>query len=230
MMRPQHLSGLRGLKRARMSLGLVGTWITDDSDPATAPDHSGRLNHGTITGAIWAAGKQGRALSFDGVDDYVDCGNGVILDCTSAITISMLVNPGINLATSLIVSKSNADGTIRPYDVWYGGAYTKMVFAVYDGSWHAVQADTDIVIGDWYHIVATYDGTMRLYENGIRQAQSISLATLPTNTAILAIGRQGSASTGYFNGKINEVRVWNRALSAAEIWDEYINRRRRYGV
>jgi len=72
--------------------GLVGYWNFDQGSGTTASDSSGYNNHGTIYGASWTSGKVGGALSFDGLDDYVDCGNSETLDPTQEATVEAWVN------------------------------------------------------------------------------------------------------------------------------------------
>ena len=72
--------------------GLVGYWNFDQGSGTIAYDSSGYNNHGTIYGASWTSGKVNGALNFDGLNDYVDCGNNETLDPTQGATIEAWVN------------------------------------------------------------------------------------------------------------------------------------------
>ena len=80
--------------RAQQEEGLVGHWDFDEGPGEVARDVSGNHNHGVVQGPVWVERGTGYALSFDGVDDYVDCGHSPSLDLTSAVSLEAWVQPG----------------------------------------------------------------------------------------------------------------------------------------
>ncbi len=207
-------------------------------------------NNGTaVSGAGYAAGKVGQAFTFDGNDDVVTAPNRADLQVTSALTIDAWINPasttqdqgaGVVAKGSFrtgayaidIIQTDGDDANARTLRFFWhlDNSTNYQVFAPY---W--LTADK---VGTWRHIAATYDsvsGDLKLYDNGVLIAIASGVnkpaaGTLMTvNTHELSIGsRQGSGSGGgtgaydlSFNGSIDEVEIFNRALSAAEIKSMY---------
>jgi len=217
--------------------GLVGYWSFDEGTGTIAYDLSGYGNNGTLyNDPTWTTGKVGGALIFDGVDDYIDViDTGTSsLDTTSAFTISVWIYPN-QISTGrryALVSKRKNTYPLSGYflgldnEGWcddnpgdlkatigfnYGNQSTVYIECVDKGS-----VSKDI----WKHLVVTYNssGDIRaIYENGIKQ-NSIGMrnvGTIDTNNESLFIGK--GHYDGPFSGKIDEVRLYNRALSDAEI-------------
>jgi len=175
------------------------------------------------------AGKFGSALSFDGVDDYVDCGNNASLDITTAITIEAWVYPrsaGQNNygritdkhpAPCLLVGPN---GQLRWFGDIGGASVDK---AVCTGC---------IFWNSWHHLALTYDmnettPTIRGYVDGeLKGIITGYSGSLSISSAYLAIGNSLEEGTAYylnraFDGLIDEVRIWNTALSPSTIEDHY---------
>ena len=182
---------------------------------STAADASGRNNHASLGGATWAAGKHGAGLSFDGTASLVTVADSAGLNPTGALTLEAWIKPTTLSGWRTVLMKEAAGGLI--YTLYaYDNAPRPAVY---------IHTTTDIDIpgtaapplNAWTHLAATYDGAqLRLYENGIQVASRAATGALSTSTGALRIG--GNAVWGeYFAGVIDEVRVFNRALSAAEI-------------
>ena len=226
------LCGFRSLHRPRLSRGLVGCWLTDDSDPANAPDHSGLLNVGTIMGASWVAGKLGRALSFDGTDDFVNCGAGSSLNF-GAGDFSIAVWFKTSLAGWFV---NKGDEVLTPYFRLYNRTSDPFVrFGISDHT-TTIQTTSESVDprdGAYHFAVGVRSGnSVLLFIDGVLK-QSVSGATgiSITNTGNLRIGSQyaNSIGTNYYSGILDDVRIWNRALSTSEVKDLYKSRRIQYG-
>jgi len=194
--------------------GLVAYYSFDD---CSAKDLSGNGNDGIIYGAKCVDGKFGKALRFDGVDDYVEVPDSPSLDITDEITIEVWVK-GYGFAGDFrqIVGKS-PDTVLRHLNFAYDLRVDKagpLRFSINNGDWQYVLAT--IEEGKWYHVVGTYDGSeMRLYVNGeLKDTKSVS-GSIITNDAPVSIGRL--PTDDYWNGIIDEVRIYNRALSEEEI-------------
>ena len=210
--------------------GLVGWWLMDDNAANTAvTDHSPHHNHGTFNNAGGdpntdthsVIGKKGRALAFDGIDNYVDCGNDSSLNIADTITIGEWVKPndaenaGQNYGTILSKGENSYFLDINNYILrgWIKHA----------GGWTTILSDAIITNDNWQHLVFTYDKSlasdnMKLFINGILNKNKNEIRSISTDAEHLNIGKY---SLDYFNGTIDEVRIYNRALSAIEIGETY---------
>ena len=210
------------------TLGLRGLvlWLKfNEGSGNIAYDSSFYNNHGTIYGATWTDGKFGKALSFDGVDDYVEVPYDASLDPSSELTIEHWIYPRAFATgvTQRIVQR--AGGTWGTYLVVDSSELWFYVDTTDDGgSWQRVKYALPST-HQWYHIVGTYDGSeLRLYVNGeLKDSTPQSKAPDKAEGIPLNIGRT-QAGIQYFNGTIDEVRIYNRALSENEIKMLYYNR------
>jgi len=179
-------------------------------------DVSGNGNNGTISGATWTtSGKYGNALSFNGTNALVTINNAPSLQLTSAMTLEAWVYPTtVNSAWRDVIYKGNdnyyLEGTSSNSGHPVAGAIVGGVYAEAVGP-NSLTANT------WAHLAETYDGaTMRLYVNGVQVASHAQTGAIATSTNPLQIG--GDSIYGqYFAGRIDEARIYNRALSQAEI-------------
>ena len=200
--------------------GLVAAYAFNEGSGSTLADASGQGNTGTISGATWtASGRFGGALSFNGTSSWVTVNDATSLRLTSGVTLEAWVRPIApsgwqaaiikeqigDLSYGLYVNtgQDQASGTVN-----INGNDT----AVYPAS-----EDAQMPQNRWTHLATTFNGSvLRLYANGVEVNNIPSSGQLTVGSGPLRIG--GDAVWGeYFNGSIDEVRVYNRALSAAEI-------------
>lgn len=215
-----------------LTSGLVGYWTFDGADTTstTATDRSGSSNTGTLTGGpTVTTGKLGQALSFDGTDDYVSVSDATSLDLTTAITVSAWVygRSWANSEANFILAKIDfSAGEHRSYQfqVETDGKlrFRFLEQASSDGSATAPAAlDTN----RWYYVTATYDrSNIKLYVDGALVNTTAETEALIPNNNQLSIGRavrDNDTDFGEWDGSLDEVRVYNRALSAAEIQSLY---------
>lgn len=208
----------KGVKRQYgIEPGLV-LWLPFDGD---VRDYSGNSNHGLNYGASWTTGKIGGALSFNGVDNYINCGSAPSLDDLTTFTYSfwlksnLLNQNGISLSKKFWWSRIENDDKFR---MNISAATT------------AADTKTTQTIGTsaWKHIVMTFDNSgdrkIYIYINGAESAydnQTAAVGALTSDAAnSLWIGKYYDGQYP-FKGVIDEVRIYNRALIAAEIWDLY---------
>jgi len=200
--------------------GLVGSWTFDGPDMAvdTAFDKSGQNNKGTLTGGpTRTEGKIGQALSFDGVDDRVDL-NTAIWNSFPTDNTSFSIGYWFKADTLPAQSDHVVIGT--PISSGIGSFWTLTAGATLIGQNFDNVTRTNITIGTvainkWYHVVYTYDGTtQRGYLDGVA---SVNTATGDWTSArsFAAIGYQ--PTTAFYDGLIDDVRIYNRALSTDEI-------------
>jgi parallel beta-helix repeat protein len=203
--------------------GLVGCWRFDENAGTTAYDSSGNGNDGTLCGPEWVQGKNGSALSFDGSDDYVEVPDSPTLN-PSAITVMAWVyfkelSSSFPSNNSMIISKGtdyDANGSFCLFATGPQGICLHMKDNGQDV--YFIQM-VDFVEGEWYHVAGTYDGSeMKIYINGEFTGgwvTNISRTTDAGNLQIGALRKPGEES--WLNGTIDEVRIYDRALSKEEI-------------
>ncbi|MCK4859194.1 MAG: hypothetical protein KAS87_01405, partial [Candidatus Omnitrophica bacterium] len=216
----------------KISEGLVGSWHFDEatSDIAngeTLTDDSGYGNNGTGAGSdslVWTTGKIGGALDFDGTHDYVDCGdpaNGSLDFGAGAFTLEAWVKPNALLVTDNILSKMDSSHTtgfvLVKSNVNRLGIYI-------NGTGIDIEDNNFFSDTNWVHAVLIRDsaGNLKIYKNGVDTDASGSDAGNVDNTDSFIIGAKvGGSYPDYFAGKIDEVRIYKRALTADEIQQQY---------
>jgi len=204
---------------------LVAYWKFDEGSGSIAYDWVGE-NDGTLYGATWTGGQVGGALEFDGSNDYVDCGDGANLDDMTAITISAWIYPtgwGGNNYGRIVSKRFHSESA---YEISVGGQ-EKSVHSTYygDNDISSIAAsENSISLNQWYHVVATNNGTQqKIYVNGYEDgSNNVDTGDIMDVSANLWIGQITSAYVDRaFEGKIDEVGIWDRPLSAEEIEDMY---------
>ena len=215
--------------------GLVAAFGFEEASGLTAVNSSNAAYNGTILQAARvAAGKIGRGLSFDGVNDWVTVNDITAspLDLTTGMTIEAWVNPAAMSGWETVVLKERgAAGTgLLSYALYaHDGAPQGNGFAGPAGYLRPAPANsttdqgvrqashTAIPLNTWTHLATTYDGaSQRFYINGVLVATRAQTGSIAVGNQPLRIGGN-NVSGEFFRGIIDEVRVYNRALSAADI-------------
>jgi hypothetical protein len=225
------------LQRALQALGwrpppppqMVGYWKFDEGRGTTANDSAGD-NNGTVHGAEWTSGKFNNALSFDGVDDYVEVPDDSSLRFmqSSSFTVSAWVMPVLEAGNHYIVCKMRGGGrrSVFGYLVTWNSVISGFSFGG-DSSWKGyalTETGRDSAPArNWYHVVGVYDDEdVRIYLNGeLRGRRTFDLetgSTTPDKNLVIGAKSYDSTIKAFFGGKIDEVRIYDGALSDAEIW------------
>jgi chitodextrinase len=218
-----NLSGYSGVADATTGgggpapAGLVGAWGFSEGIGGTTADASGKGNVGTITGATWSTqGRYGNALSFNGAGNVVRVASAASLNLAGAMTLSAWIRPAASQtgwrtivqreADAYFLTSSSDAGALRPAG---GGTFGSSV--------NYVTGPTASPLNAWTHVALTYDGAnLRLFVNGAQVATRATTGAIQTVANPLWIG--GNTPYGeYYQGLIDEVRVYSRALAAAEI-------------
>lgn len=211
-------------------LGLQGYWAFNQIVSGKYQDLSGNGNHGTpkplypsnYPQMVDSINKKfGKAGSFDGIDDYVDCGTGIDFE-------SIDITPSFWIKSSqLSYAYPFGNGAGGGGNGWGTLIYTygKISIDIYPvgGSRQTIVSSTIITDNNWHFVVSTIDrdGYMRLFIDGKEDAipKDISAqSALSLNRYSVKIGKAGASP---LDGLIDEVRIYNRALSAAEIKKHY---------
>ena len=204
---------------------LVGLWHFDEGSGTIANDSSGNFNDGILTGnTSWTSGKFDNALSFDGDGDYVDCGDISTQNWSGLTTEAWVYWDG---------------GTLSGYaGVYYKGAYSdigrllingagKVLVQNRSGTYHSFFSDSngDVPTNEWCHIAYVYDqiaGMEYIYVNGDKKGEQARNDDIVHNSTAFLIG-YGYITTQYyaFFGLIDEVRIWDVALTPGQIEHSY---------
>jgi len=196
--------------------GLVAAYGFEQTSGTSVTDSSGKGSTGTLSGATWVTGgKFGRALSFDGVNDIVSVPDSNLLDLAPGMTLEAWVKPTTVSGWRTVLLKERP-GQLT-YALYAAGDSGRPLTEVTAGTQRDARNTAALPVGVWTHLAATYDkSTLRLYVNGTQVASTAVSGTLVNSTRALKIG--GNTIWGeYFAGLIDEVRVYERALTPAEI-------------
>jgi len=202
---------------------LVGWWKLDEGSGNMALDASGYANHGALMrNPQWVTGHDGDALQFNGSGTYVDCGNDESLNA-SVFSVSFWCNIPTTQTWNHIISKGSHGASGEPGSVNWGvmmyESQETILFETFnDTNWTGISAPT--TLGEWHHVVATFDGdTMQLYHDGELDASTTGAGVLLDLDRPLLIGARSDDGTadGYFNGSIDDVRLYNKVLAEDEV-------------
>jgi hypothetical protein len=223
-------SGNTDIWRAKIVMsggGPVGYWKFDEGSGTIAHDSSGNGNDGVIHTATWTDGIVGKALHFNGVDSWVEVPNSPTLTGLSQITVEAWIQEdSITAQLKGIVSK--CDGWAPPTNAEYflGTNENGKVFFETDHGTAIFSAQTTPLIteaGRWYHVAGTWSGdTYTIYVDGAPVLSGICTPqTTLSNTLPVQIGRHGSWSWVYFQGVIDEVKIYNYGRTGEEIESDF---------
>lgn len=195
------------------TVGLVGRWRLDEGTGTTTSDSSGNGYNGTlVNGAVWSAGRAGGGVTFDGVNDYIQVGAQPNLVVSSAMTIGAWIrSTGVG---GVIVCKEGE------YEVGIVSGTLQWAVANTSPGWSWVNTGWAVPANQWVHIAIVYgNNEMRTYANGslvhTRTVQGVIGDAITAQNDFRIGGRQ--AALQYFTGNIDEVHLYNRALTAAEV-------------
>ena len=220
---------------AAVRTGPIAHWMLDEGTGTTAVDsaggHDGTLVNWPAT-PTWVPGLVDGGLSFDGSNDHVDVGT---FDVTgSGLTLMGWFNADALPDTTdpRLISKASSTAEV---DAWWqlsiltnaGSANIRLRTKAGGMTSTLVDSSTDLNTGEWYFAVGTYDaatGEMKLYLNGIEVASQTHPVAGPVNTngsVPVALGANGSPEQ-FFDGVLDDLRIYDRVLSASEISELYV--------
>ena len=193
---------------------LVGWWELDEGEGQTAYDSAGS-NDGTIYGATWTTGKLGGALEFDGNGDYIEVNNPTSFEFGTADHTMMMWMKRSGTGNNDKVFSKTADAD------WETKGKQFYVFTNDKLRWEECDVgnveSVSTIDTNWHHIAVTFvnsDNNVSLYIDGLLDNSSILETTSDDASHVIKIGAR---ATSYFNGTIDDVRIYDRALSEQEI-------------
>jgi hypothetical protein len=206
--------------------GLVLAFGFDEASGTSAINSANAAFNGTIRQALRVAGKFGGALSFDGVNDWVTVTDTAAspLDLTTGLTIAAWVNPTSLAGWDTVVLKERGAGLLS-YALYAhdgapdaGGFTAPAAYVRAGGTDAAVRDSFTLRLNTWTHLAATYDGVrQRLFINGVLVATHVQAGPVAVGNGALRIGGNNVFAGEFYQGLIDEVRIYNRALSAADV-------------
>ena len=206
--------------------GPIAEWRFDENSGTTVHDESGNGNDGTMTnmdaGTDWVDGKYGKALDFDGSDDYVDVGEISTLKPSEFVTLSfwMFTN-----------SSDNSSGTTEVVGYWTGSQPSYGIRIETDeGITYETDTDSDCegsythtTWDKWQHFTLVYDGSAcKLYLDGLEVSETPGSGDISyDDNAPDAVQIGADTTERYFKGKVDDVKIWGYPLTAEQVMNEY---------
>ncbi len=192
----------------------VGGWSFDNIIGNTVLDDSGNGSNGTIYGAIQVDGVIGKALSFDGVDDYVRINDSLSLSIVGkGLTISAWVKTGATKSHAILHKNGHYSLFLSNDKITYADSITWSYGTIgYYGS---------VKQGQWTHILVTFDGSsLKFYQDAVLVGEKSRPGSLVDNSNALDIGNY-TGNNYYFNGLIDDAHIYKEALTQAQIQQHY---------
>ena len=201
-----------------------------------ADDESGNGNHGTVNGATLTANRSNKAdsaYSFDGVNDYISVADGSSFNFTNNLSLSLWVNPGSSQSNSHagLIDKSHChvsnDGIAKSWVIQQSGDNTNAFWFIHNKNNTSYASSTvGLEANTWNHIlVSKENGKVKFYKNGVLVSEDQNtVSSIETNGDLpLIIGSVNNCNR-FFNGMIDDIRIYNRVLSESEVKSLYAHK------
>jgi hypothetical protein len=189
-------------------------------------------NNGTLVNGPTYSSANGGSIVFDGINDYVETTNNINISGTQPRTMESWVYITQNAGKNIMGMGGNLNGTLFDTITWFTSGYLRVI-----GHYYGVGFDTastlparnTLNINQWNQVVHTYDGTtVSIYTNGVySNGGNFVLNTLNTN---VRVGAGNYGPFNYLNGRCSNYKIYNRALSATEILQNYNATKTRFGL
>lgn len=205
---------------AKESNRLIAYWNFDQGTDTEFVDSSGNGHGGKVFGATRVAGIAGTGLRFDGAHSYAltddsDVMNGI----SNHFTIEAWIHPEmLNIRTPLVDIVGTSTCRLRVSQQLIS------IAIMLDGSWTGADVDVQIFPKKWHHLVVTYDGKLlTTYRNGVKVSAEGRTGSLSPGGPVVLGCADPAQKEGWFNGIIDEVKVYNKALTGREVLSSYLS-------
>jgi len=209
----------------------IVSYSFDEGSGQTTADGSGNGLDATISGASWCNGVSGKALDFDGTDDFVEHGNDPLLSISDNVTLECWIYPeSISDGVGIIVYGEvgeTADTNLQYFLTLKNGGNIRLGHEYGDGNDQYHEFSTGLEPGSWYYVVAARDTqskTWTLYVNGVQVGSPYAYSNNSDggDSDKLHIGNNvGHAGGLYFNGIIDSVSIWGYPMGPSWIYSRY---------
>ena len=205
----------------------------------TWTDMSGNGNNGTLTNGPTFSSANGGFIDYDGTDDYVDCGNSSALSFgTESFTLDVWTRASAIGTTRFIVGKMDSPGlgSGTGYGLYLGNGGTNWIFGVWDAAVLRIPTTPYTASPNvWIYLAGVRDkesNQVNLYVNGVLTASSSDLGMDTTVVTPFVVGgiTTSNSTANRWNGDIASTKVYNRALSASEVLQNYNATKTRFGL
>ncbi|HYF51877.1 MAG TPA: LamG-like jellyroll fold domain-containing protein, partial [Planctomycetota bacterium] len=193
---------------------LIAHWKLNEATGTRASDSSGNDNHGTlVNGPVWSPGRLEGGLKCDGINDFVESPNKPSLNPAAQLTLSAWVNMAeLNATSKAVIAKTSSLGAQYCLVILPKGRLRATVAN------SGVSGVTVLAPGRWYHLAVTYDGVaLKLYVNGVLDSSVAKSGAMTDCGANVRVGQGTGTESLYFSGTLDDVRIYNQALTAGEI-------------
>jgi hypothetical protein len=203
--------------------GLVGWWKLDESEGTKAADSSGNRHHATVRGgAQWqpSGGKLGGAIALSGNADHLEVADEVAFDCTAGVTVAAWIKPNaLDKPWQAIVTKGEGAWRLQRNNEASTLEFACTGLQIPGGNEYGSLFGTrEIAPGEWHHVAGVYDGRqMYLYVDGALDRSQEASGPINTDDNPVLIGENGQIAGRFWNGLIDDVRVYNFGLGQAQI-------------
>ncbi len=200
--------------------GLVGWWKLDETNGSSAADSSGGNHSGTLVGNTkWIPGKVGGAVALDGHNSFIRIADKSAFDMGAEVTVAGWVNfNSVPAEWTAIITKGDTAWRLST-----AGQERKFHFSVNDYNRNNQEAtfvngSTTVNAGEWHHVVGVYNGSViKLYVDGKLDATKPWTGGIARNNFDVLIGENAEQTGRSFDGRIDDVRIYNFALTENEI-------------
>jgi outer membrane lipoprotein-sorting protein len=207
--------------------GLVGWWKLDEGSGNTAADAGDKGLDGSLVGdTSWVDGIVDGALVFDGDGDYVDLGKDPAFDITQQITVSAWIKVNaFDKKWQSIVTKGDSAWRLQRDRGNNALQFACSGLVVPGNRWGSIYGTADVNDGQWHHAVGTYNGSqICLYVDGKLDVSSTASGTIKINDQPVYIGENSERPERFWNGLIDDVRLYSYVLTADEVAAIYADR------